>query len=207
MRKAEKGVKANFVIGKKQIILSALIVILGGAIYLNFLYGGKDLKVTDAVADADATASVVESQAEGDPKDTETENKNYGDATLVNGLPEGGADYFSKASLNKEKSRDEAVETVKSVIAGADVSEEEVAQATAKIVELSEQISSEDKMESLIKAKGFTECLVYLDGEAANVVVQSEGLTAEQAAQIKNIVLNEKSVPQENISITEISAQ
>lgn len=195
--------KANFVIGKKQIILSALVVILGGAIYLNFLYGGEDLKITDAVAPTDATASAVESI----PEETQQETpKNYGDATLVNGLPEGDSDYFSKAALNKEKSRDQAVETVKSVMSGVDVSNEEMAQATAKIVELSEQTESEDKIESLIKAKGFTECLVYLDGEAANVVVQSEGLTAEQAAQIKNIVLNEKTVPQENISITEVNA-
>ena len=34
--------KANFVIGKKQIILAALVVVLGGAVYVNYLYADKD---------------------------------------------------------------------------------------------------------------------------------------------------------------------
>ena len=135
---------------------------------------------------------------------TDAEAKNYGDAQLVNGVVENTDDYFTKAALEKSKTRDEAVETVKSVLAQTDISAEEIEQASAKIAELSQQIEDEGKIENLIKAKGFTECVVYLDNESANVVVKSEGLTAEQAAQIKNIVLSEKDVAQENISITEV---
>lgn len=191
--------KANFVIGKKQIILSALIVILGGAIYVNYLYANKtdEYPITETL---NQTESAVDVTASG----TDAEAKNYGDAQLVNGVVENTDDYFTKAALEKSKTRDEAVETVKSVLAQTDVSAEEIEQASAKIAELSQQIEDEGKIENLIKAKGFTECVVYLDSESANVVVKSEGLTAEQAAQIKNIVLSEKDVAQENISITEV---
>lgn len=191
--------KANFIIGKKQIILSALIVILGGAIYVNYLYANEEggYPITDVV---NPVSQVEQSQdASGE------EGKNYGDAQLVNGPVEDSEGYFAKAALNKTKSRDEAVETVKSVLEKADASNEEIAAATAKIVELSKQIADESKIENLIKGKGFTQCVVYLDDESANVVVESEGLTPEQAAQIKNIVLSERAVPQENISITEVS--
>jgi stage III sporulation protein AH len=191
--------KANFVIGKKQIILSALIVILGGAIYVNYLYANKndEYPITETL---NQTESAVDVTASG----TDAEAKNYGDAQLVNGVVENTDDYFTKAALEKSKTRDEAVETVKSVLAQTDISAEEIEQASAKIAELSQQIEDEGKIENLIKAKGFTECVVYLDNESANVVVKSEGLTAEQAAQIKNIVLSEKDVAQENISITEV---
>lgn len=191
--------KANFVIGKKQIILSALIVILGGAIYVNYLYANKndEYPITETL---NQTESAVDVTASG----TDAEAKNYGDAQLVNGVVENTDDYFTKAVLEKSKTRDEAVETVKSVLAQTDISAEEIEQASAKIAELSQQIEDEGKIENLIKAKGFTECVVYLDNESANVVVKSEGLTAEQAAQIKNIVLSEKDVAQENISITEV---
>jgi len=191
--------KANFVIGKKQIILSALIVILGGAIYVNYLYANKNdaYPITETL---NQTESAVDVTASG----TDAEAKNYGDAQLVNGVVENTDDYFTKAALEKSKTRDEAVETVKSVLAQTDISAEEIEQASAKIAELSQQIEDEGKIENLIKAKGFTECVVYLDNESANVVVKSEGLTAEQAAQIKIIVLSEKDVAQENISITEV---
>lgn len=191
--------KANFTIGKKQIILSALIVILGGAIYVNYLYANKegDFPITDVLN------SVSQTETEGEASGGE--GKNYGDAQLVNGPLKEGEDYFAKAALTKTKSRDEAVETVKSVLEKADASNEEIAQATAKIVEISKQIADESKIENLVKAKGFTECVVYLDNENASVVVESEGLTPEQAAQIKNIVLSEREVAAENISITEVS--
>ena len=93
---------------------------------------------------------------------------------------------------------------MKSVLENVDATEEDVSAATEKITEISKQINAENKIESLIKAKGFENCVVYLDGDSANVVVKTDGLTPEQAAQIKNIVLSEQSVAQENISITEV---
>ncbi len=189
--------KANFIIGKKQVILSALIVILGGAIYVNYLYANKD-------GDIPITQTInQESQAEASGGEDGESQKNYGDAQLVNGSVDSD-DYFEEAQLQKTKSRDEAVETVKSVLENVDATEEDVSAATEKITEISKQINAENKIESLIKAKGFENCVVYLDGDSANVVVKTDGLTPEQAAQIKNIVLSEQSVAQENISITEV---
>lgn len=184
--------KVNFLIGKKQIVLSALVVILGGAIYVNYLYADKDagFPITQSVSTSANT--------------TEKENKNYGDAQLVNSNIESGSDYFKKANLEKSKTREEAVQTVKAVLEKADISEEEKNMATTKMNEITKQIEDEGKIENLIKSKGFDECVVYLDNDAANVVVKTDGLTAEQAAQIKNIILSQKEVLGENISITEV---
>lgn len=189
--------KANFIIGKKQIVLSALILILGGAIYVNYLYGNQEGNLPVA----ETMNQMQESTLSGEESEGDTV-KNYGDTQLVNGTIEDT--YFEEVALEKTKSRDEAVETVKSVLENAEASEEEIAQATAKIVALSQQISQENKIEGLIKAKGFENCVVYLGEDSANVVVKTDGLTVEEAAQIKNIILSEKEVAQENISITEV---
>ena len=76
-----------------------------------------------------------------------------------------------QAALNKERSRDEAVATATGVLEQADATNEEVAAATQKIVELSKQIEAESAMEDLIKAKGFEQCVVYLGEDSVNVVV------------------------------------
>lgn len=39
--------KANFIIGKKQIILASLVLILGVAVYLNWAFANKDFEATD----------------------------------------------------------------------------------------------------------------------------------------------------------------
>ena len=51
---------------------------------------------------------------------------------------------------------------------------------------------------------GYQDCIVYLDGEGARVVVQSDGLDAAQAAAIKDVILGEVSVATENIRIFEV---
>ena len=101
-------------------------------------------------------------------------------------------------------SRDDAVQTLSAILGGGDLTEEENAAYTMEAVNLSQLSESESKVESLIRAQGFEDCVVYLDGETASIVVKSEGLAAEQAAQIKDILLTEVTIPAENIRIFEV---
>ena len=45
---------------------------------------------------------------------------------------------------------------------------------------------------------------MYLDGTSANIVVKSDGLKTAQAAQIKDILLGEVDVSNENIKIFDV---
>ena len=74
--------KINMIVGKKQIVLAALVVILGVAVYLNWEFAKND-------GQFDITAGT-------------TSDKNYGDAALVNQTD----DYFTQAHLDKQKTRD-----------------------------------------------------------------------------------------------------
>ena len=73
------------------------------------------------------------------------------------------------------------------VLGGGDITGEEIAAYTEDAVALSSLIESETVIEDLVKASGFEDCVVYLDGENASIVVKSDGLTPAQAAQIKEI--------------------
>jgi len=48
--------------------------------------------------------------------------------------------------------------------------------------------------------------VVYLDGNGAKVVVESDGLNASQAAAIKDIILSEAEVAAEGIRIFEVAS-
>ena len=65
-------------------------------------------------------------------------------------------------------------------------------------------MESEANIETLVKAKGFEDCLAIVSDDSVKVVVKTEGLNAEQAAQIKNIILEETDVLAENVSVGEI---
>ena len=90
------------------------------------------------------------------------------------------------------------------MIGGGDVSEDEMVVNAIDAVEVSKLIESEGTIESLVKAQGFEDCVAYLDGETAKVVVKTEGLDKAQAASIKEIILGESEVSVENIRIFEV---
>lgn len=182
--------KPNLIIGKKHIILACLTLILGVAVYMNYAFASveDDITAEKTMAGADSAGSV--------------EAANYGDAAFVSA--EGESDYFAQVRLARMTSRDEAVETLSAILGGGDLSDEENATYTGEAVTLSKLSESENAIESLIKAQGFEDCVVYLNGSMANIVVKSEGLVPAEAAQIKDILLTEVTIPAENIRIFEV---
>ena len=107
--------------------------------------------------------------------------------------------------MERTASRDKAAETLQNIIGGGDSTPEEQEAASEEAAAMTGLIEKESKVENLIKAAGFSDCVVYLDGENANIVVQTaDGLIQTEAAQIKDILLSEVSVPAENIRIYDV---
>lgn len=187
--------KPTMIIGKKQIIMTCLTLMLGAAVYINYAAAPKK----DGSAKRD---QAVETAETGD-------TINYGETEFVNADAENGsvsasADYFAQARLDKMNNRDEAVQTLQSIIGGGDITEDEMVVNALDAVEVSKLIESEGTIESLVKAQGFDDCVAYLDGETAKVVIKTEGLDKAQAAAVKEIILGETNVSAENIRIFEV---
>ena len=129
----------------------------------------------------------------------------YGETEFVNAdIRPSGEDYFAQARIDRMNDRNEAVQTLQTMIGGGDVTQDEMVVNALDAVQVSKLIESEGTIESLIKAKGFEDCVAYLDGENAKIVVRSDGLDKAQAASIKEIILGETDVPAENIRIFEV---
>lgn len=189
--------KPTMIIGRKQIVLSALTLVLGAAVYLNYvLAGGNGLLPADLAAHDPAG---LDAAAEAD------DLASYGTAEMVSATPS-QADYFAQARLDKQTSRDYAVQTLQSIIGGGDLSNDEMVTNAIDAVSISKQMKSENVIESLILSQGFRDCVCWLDGTSAKVVVESDGLEAAQAAAIKEIILAESDVPAEGIRIFEVAA-
>jgi stage III sporulation protein AH len=185
--------KLRVIFGKKQIIIASLTVVLGAAVFVNYLLftGGQ----TD-----DLTAG-------GD---------NFGDKQMVSGAVNStlnesvnGSDsdsYFAQARIDKQAARDEAKEFLAAMYNGGDASNEDLAVIADDAETLGGFIESESKIETLLRAQGFSDALVYLSDKGANIIVKTDGaeLTPEGAAKIKSTLLSEVTVAAENITIVEI---
>lgn len=180
--------KPSLIIGKKQIIMTCLTLMLAVAVYINY-----------------ATSPKLDHSSKSVSLTEKSDTVSYGETEFVNAEAELAAgDYFAQARLDKMNDRDEAVQTLQSIIGGGDVTEDEMVVNALDAIQVSKLIESEGTIESLVKAQGFQDCVAYLDGESAKIVVKTEGLDKAQAASIKEIILGETEVSAENIRIFEV---
>ena len=73
--------------------------------------------------------------------------------------------------------------------------------AAEKISQIAVDIQNEANIESLVKAKGFEECVAVIAEGSVSVVVKAESLQAKDAAQILTIVYETTGIAPENVSI------
>ena len=126
---------------------------------------------------------------------------NYSDSAETDAAPESESNYFTSTALSRSQSRDEAIDVLKLVSEDEEASAEAKADAAAKISKIAVDIQNEINIETLVKAKGFEECVAIIGDDAVSVVVKAESLQANEAAQIFAIVYETTGVSPENISI------
>lgn len=179
--------KTSLIIGKKQMLAGCFTILLLGAIGVNY------------------TINKSKDNASTKLEEKETVDSMYGDTVFVNAEEETSInDYFAEARIERDNSRDEAVATLQTVIGGGDISDDEMVSKAIEAVDMTKFIESEGNIESLIKSLGFEDCIVYLSNDDAKVVIKTDGLSSEDAASIKNIILDEISISTEKIRIFEI---
>ena len=101
----------------------------------------------------------------------------------------------------RQQSRDEALDVLMSVSENEESSEEAKADARAKIAKIADAIQNEANIETLVKAKGFEECIAVIGEDSVSVIVKAESLQAAEAAQILAIVYDTTGISPENVSI------
>jgi stage III sporulation protein AH len=79
-----------------------------------------------------------------------------------------------------------------------------VADATARSNQIASNIEAESNMESLIRAKGFADCVVVMGEGNVSVVVKTDGLLASDTVQIQEILEQNSGFSLENIKIIEV---
>lgn len=192
------------------ITLAAALVI---AVYLNWQYARTNVEtepldaqmVSAAAGPAEETAAVLD----GLPTEAEAASdvsKNYGEAQLVSVANDSGTKFFEQARLKREKAHDETVDTIQKTLKGSALSAEEKKAYTDQMAAALEDLNAENEIETLIRAKGFADCLCFLQAGRADLTVMTAGepLTAAQVAQIRDVVLSKSSVTAQNITVVEV---
>ena len=192
------------------ITLAAALVV---AVYLNWQYARTGVTLEEDAVNVAATVETEEAVSAPimDGLMTEAEavssaNKNYGEAQLVSVANNSGSKFFEEARLKRTKAHDEAMDAVQKALKSASLSAEEKKSYTQQLTGSLEDLNAENEIETLVRAKGFADCLCFLQPGRADLTVMTSGdaLTAAQVAQIRDIVLSKSNGTAQKITIVEV---
>ncbi len=177
---------------KKNVIALAILLTVCGGIYVNWQYNQSQetADLTDTL-DADKILS-ADMLVMGD----DTAIFDESDTTMT--------DYFAAVRLSRQEARDGAVTLLQEAMAYND--EAENVQSNAQLEEIVQTALCEAQIESLIIAKGYTDCVAYISDEGISVAVAAPegGLLQEDVAVIADVILTQSDFTMEEIRVVEV---
>ena len=217
---------------KNQIIITALAVMIVVAGYLNFT--GQEISTSglvksnketaDSNKDTDDNGSVKKPADNGSNEDSTKDisaedignddyvvadsgevvasEENPGEAVMVSNTI--GADYFASAKLTREQTRAKNKETLMNIINDKTIASADKKSAIRQVASITKNSEKENAAELMLQAKGFQNAVVSINEGNADVVVDSDGLSEQQIAQIEDIVRRKTGIEADKIVITPV---
>ena len=171
----------HVLIGKRQIVLGTLLVMLGLAVFVNWYYTNNYEPLSP-----EGTVQAEE----------ETPN---GAASFVSA--ETAEDYFASVRLNREKTLSAALEELEAVMAGAQDGGEEAQSAREKIAALTSCAKMENDIENLVSAQVGSECVAVIGENAVEVIVPQEYLKDDVVLKVSDIIRGVCGSAYENVRV------
>lgn len=189
---------------KKNMVAAAVLVTVCAGIYVNWMY-------TEDTATANLTDTLDTEKVMSEDMLTLSEDM----AAIAAGeeLSTTADDYFAAVRLSRQQARDGAVQLLQEAMAYEEEEAVQTGSTGSKDVESAmdlEQIVqtalSEAQIESLVIAKGYTDCVAYMSGEGISVAVASPegGLQDADVAVIADIVIAQSDYDLEDIRVVEV---
>lgn len=180
---------------KKNLVAAAVLVTVCAGIYANWMYTEKN--AVESLSDTLAYEKVMADDGIALSEDM---------AALASGqeLQTTAADYFAAVRLSRQQARDNAVNLLQEAMAYSGNTKD--AESSAELEDIVETALSEAQIESLVIAKGYTDCVAYMTTEGISVAVSAPegGLQQTDVAVIADVVMAQSDFGLSDIRIVEV---
>lgn len=179
---------------KKNIVAAAVLVTVCAGIYVNWRYteGESAVNLADTLDENKILSADMLVMDDGSSLDFSADHL----STMT--------DYFAAVRLSRQEARDSAVGLLQEAMAYS--GESNNAQTNAQLEEIIQIALNEAQIESLIIAKGYTDCVAYINDEGISVAVASPegGLQQTDVAVIADIVMTQSEYEMDDIRVVEV---
>ncbi len=195
---------------KRNAVVVAIVLFVGAAVYLNWSYG-KEAAAADGSGDGKllGQATLVNGkdgkQAEDDKASASPQVDPSASPAPSSSAAGESTGYFASARLNRQQARDSALQLLQQAAADAGAQQDIIDEANASIQTMAALTMSEAQVENLVTAKGYGDCVCFINDNSASVVVSStsNGLSENDVTKIMEIVKEETGLAADKIKVIE----
>ena len=123
------------------------------------------------------------------------------EAVKTSALSEEQRNFFASERTKRQAAQDKIIDKAKDVLDLDSSTEEEKSEAQKSAAQIIKYFSLQESIESIIKAKGFSECLCYISDMGVTVIVPQKELNDTAALLIDDAVTSHYKVSYDKISI------
>ncbi len=195
---------------KNQLALLVISLMLITAGYLNYSSTYTDVSETSAdaqntvdlasIGDAELVNTNVVEETKTENVVTEVKTEIEKEATPK--IENTGRDYFTTSKLERNIMYSQMIERYQEVLGTSSGYSEQKSIAEQEINNINELQNAIMIAENLLTTKGFTENVIFVNGESISVIIGKENLTQDVIAQVQNIVSRELKAEVNNIHIS-----
>ena len=180
---------------KRNIVIMAVLVFVGAAVYLNWSYNSR-------WGTADPAMVAAEDEAMAQAQEEYLSASADADTGAV-----AMTAYFDEARLTRQSSRDEALKLLEQACSAEDAAQDVIDESMRQINAMAAWNLQESLLENELMAKNFTDCVVMASDEGVTVAVPApvEGLTSTQVAQITEAVVANTDYTAQALNIIEVT--
>lgn len=189
-----KNIKSN------QIILFVVALMLVSAGYLS--YSMKGTPVSSNIVSENEVSSIGDAQLVSSNNVIDSNSLNEVSLATSSSSTSKTDDYFASSRLGRDTMYSQMIESYQNLLDNQNVSEEQKTVATQEITEINNTQNSIMICENLIKTKGISDVVIFVNDKSINVIVKADTLEQDTIAQIQNIIAREMNAEIENIHIS-----
>lgn len=175
---------------KKNLIAAGVLLVVCTGIYMNWMYSNAQ-NVADLTDKLDAETVL---SPDGLIIDTNISDEDVNVTT----------DYFAAVRLSRQEARDSAVNLLQEAMAYGSAGEQQ--QSSEQLDKIVQTALCEAQIESLIIAKGYSDCVAYMSDTGISVAVASPegGMKSDDVAVIADIVITQSGFGMDDIRVVDV---
>ncbi|MBE6774763.1 MAG: SpoIIIAH-like family protein [Ruminococcaceae bacterium] len=201
-------------IKKRQVLTATLVIALFAALAVNWYFTkpqsdvtlttGADEAVTGNLGDTLFVAGTTVKNDDGTTEEEATESELVNKEVKTETESAEASEYFSQAKLKRTQAYDEVVANIEKMISQENLSSAEKNKITVMLSDYQNDMKVQTDAENLISAKTGNECMVIINGDNCQVILEKNTLNDTLILQITEIIEKKTDIFSENLTIIEL---